>query len=179
MLKRFFLQSLMLLFCFVSVSSISLANELSFANIRTENSALLGKIQYRYIFWKVYNASLYSTSKPFSWQKPFYLKLHYLRDFSAKDIIDNTFEQIAKQKRSIAPAKLKSFRSQLQDIFPDIKKNDRLIGYFDGQKETTFFNGAGKNLGHIDSALFAKAFFSIWLGDHSQNKKLSKKLRGL
>ena len=74
---------------------------------------------------------------------------------------------------------LKRWQKQLTVIFPDIKENQSLIGYFDGKQRTLFFTGQGKYLGQIDSLAFSRSFFAIWLSDQSENLELSRQLRGL
>lgn len=155
------------------------ANTISFSKVEKQNPQLVGKILYTYWFWDIYYAALYAPTKNFSWRHSFFLKLTYLRDFSAKSIIEETIDQMTSQTQKNSDDDLKKWQNQLQNIFPDIKKNQSLIGYYDGKQRTLFFTGQGRYLGQVDSLAFSKSFFAIWLSDQSENLELSRQLRGL
>ncbi|MDA0910153.1 MAG: chalcone isomerase family protein [Proteobacteria bacterium] len=155
------------------------ANTTYFSKVEKENPQLVGKILYTYWFWDVYYAALYAPTKDFSWRNSFFLKLTYLRDFSAQSIIEETIDQMSSQTPKNNNDDLKRWQKQLTVIFPDIKENQSLIGYFDGKQRTLFFTGQGKYLGQIDSLAFSRSFFAIWLSDQSENLELSRQLRGL
>jgi hypothetical protein len=145
-----------------------------------EKNKLVGEIHYSYWFWDIYDAYLYSKDGEFNWKNNFILKLKYLRAFSGESIVEETINQIHKQQgNKVSKADLKAWKKSLIKIFPEIKKNNQLIGAYDKVGLTRFYDGKGKFLGEVKGQLFAKAFFDIWLGDNAQEAYLSRKLRGI
>lgn len=139
---------------------------------------LIGDVSYHYWFWHVYDIRLYAKSKPWSYKKPFALRLDYKRDFKGASITKETLKQIRRQNPKIDQVLLKRWREELNKVFPDIQKGQALVGYFNGKQQTFFYRGNGQYLGVIDGRDFAEAFFNIWLGKQSMDPKLTEQLIG-
>lgn len=145
----------------------------------TNNTILVGKIHYKYWFWEIYDAYLYSNNGSFSWDNDFILKIRYLRDFSSESIIKETIKQIRSQKNNeVTDSLLSKWEGKLMKVIPNIKEKDVLIGIYNVNGLTLFYMGNGQYLGSIKGKLFAKCFFNIWLEDN-KDIELSRELRGL
>ena len=139
------------------------------------NANLIGQGSLYYVFWHIYDASLYSNGK-FSFKKPFVLTLDYKRKLSGVKIADRSAIEIRKLGFE-DEIKLAGWRSQMRDIFPDVKNGSQLSGVYNPNKPTTFFNG-DVLAGTIKDPDFGKWFFGIWLSEKTSNPKLRKALLG-
>lgn len=157
-----------------SVSSHASESEMSkYIN----NPELVGKGKLTFYFWDVYHAELYAEDKGFYPEKPFALKLIYLRDINSEDIAKTTIEEIKKQGYT-NKAKLADWYSEISRIFPDVKPDDNLTGIYIPDQEKTIFYNNGKNIGEINDAEFSKRFFDIWLSEKTSAPHLRKQLLG-
>ncbi|MDE4942762.1 hypothetical protein NAI62_11045, partial [Francisella tularensis subsp. holarctica] len=75
------------------------AEELTLQQIKSQQ---VGKGHFSKWFFDVYDAELYSENGHVSWDKPFLLKIHYLRSFSGKNIATQTVTEIAEQHPQLA-----------------------------------------------------------------------------
>jgi len=137
----------------------------------------VGEAKLKVLFWDVYNSSLYSRTGQYQADTfPLALKIHYLRDIDAKDLIERTQDEW--EKLGIEKAKFSSWVTLLRDIFPDIKKGDTLLlNVNENQHSEFYFNG--QTIGKITDQTFGKSFLSIWLDEKSSYPKVRNKLIGL
>ncbi|MCF6764229.1 chalcone isomerase family protein [Thiotrichales bacterium 19S3-7] len=151
----------------------------SLDNLKFKNNVLIGEIHFRFWFWSIYDAKLYSTQKPFKFNQGFLLEITYLRNFSSQAIAKESIQQIQSQNPQLNQELLDQWQRQLEKIFPNIKEGDQLIGYYSPKGYAYFYDKNANFLGQIDSPEFSRYFFDIWLSDKSENITLSRKLRGL
>ncbi|OIN84658.1 hypothetical protein KX00_591 [Francisella sp. TX07-6608] len=85
----------LLIIIFISLPLFGVAEELTLQQIKSQQSQQVGKVHFSKWFFDVYDAELYSENGHFSWDKPFLLKIHYLRSFSGKNIANHTVKEIA------------------------------------------------------------------------------------
>ena len=140
---------------------------------------LVGQIHYKKWFFDVYDAELFAEDKTFSWDKPFLLKLSYLRDINGGAIANQTSKEIKKQSPSLTRNEQTQIKEFFTKCFPNIKANDVLYGYMDINNVGHIYNINGIELCEITDKYLAKSFFDIWLSDNASNLKLSRKLRGV
>ena len=145
----------------------------------TENAhfKLLGQAKFSVLFWDIYNSKLLTTDgeQPFSSAcQSSLFEIHYLRDISKKELLDNT----VKQWRHLAldETKYKAYVPLLAAIWPDLKAGDRLAML--NQTGTTDFYLNSKKIGEIESIDFAKTFLRIWLDENTSEPKLRQQLLG-
>lgn len=127
----------------------------------------IGQADYQYWLWDIYNASLYASAPKWDVNKPFALKINYLRAFSSKSLTDKTLELMIRQAPNLASSKLNKWRGFFNKTYPDIESGDMLIAYYDGKGNTLFFGNNNRQLGKIYGRLFSQLFFNIWLADDS------------
>ncbi|WP_428243899.1 chalcone isomerase family protein [Gynuella sp.] len=132
--------------------------------------------RYRYLFFNLYDASLYAPNGQWSMGQPFALSLTYLRHLKGEKIAEQAVAQI----RSLGfddEVRLASWYSQLLKIIPDVGRNSTLTGvYLPGDK--TIFLQNEKPIGTIRDPDFGHWFFSIWLSDKSPEPQQFRILTG-
>ena len=134
----------------------------------------VGEARLTYYFWDVYDAALYAPEGRWQGQPPYALKLTYLRDIKGKKIAQRSIKEMKEQGVNNTP-KLDQWRSQMQDIFPDVKEDDVLVGIATKEGTTRFvFNGNA--IGSIDDSDFTRHFFNIWLSEKTSEPELRQKL---
>ena len=137
----------------------------------------VGKAKLKYLFWDIYNATLYTKEKEFSFDKPFVLSLEYLRDLKGEEIAKRSITEIKEQGYRDVD-KMDEWLIQLKEIIPDIKKGDVIKGISNADKETTFYFN-DKPIGKIKDPEFTEKFFNIWLSEKTSQPKMRLKLLGL
>jgi hypothetical protein len=137
----------------------------------------VGEAKLKVLFWDVYNSSLYSQTGEYQIEQfPQALKINYLRDIDAEDLIERTQDEW--QKLGIKQETFKQWIPLLTDIFPDIKKGDTLLlNVNENQQSEFFFNG--KTIGKVTDQTFGKSFLRIWLDENCSYPKVRNKLIGL
>ena len=130
-----------------------------------------------YLFWDVYDATLYAPKGTYSEQQPFVLALRYLRDLDGKAIAERSLEEMQKQGFNDS-ALGKKWLQQMIDIFPDVSENTTLYGVRNASGYTEFYQGNNK-LGEVQDPQFTRWFFDIWLGAKTSEPKLRAEILGL
>jgi hypothetical protein len=151
-----------------------------FANSVVENyvpdAQKVGEGRLTYMFWDVYDTTLYAPQGQWQNTRPFALKLSYLRDVSGGDIVYQSIKEIRDQGVN-DEIKLAAWHTQLKKIFPNVVKGSSLIGIYKQTGETIFYDGEYK-IGQISNPEFGRLFFNIWLGEKTNVPHLRKKLLG-
>lgn len=134
-------------------------------------------------FWKLYDAEFYLPSKTLDLTDyPQALKITYLRDIKKKDLIEATKEQW--QHIGLTHDNQNNWLQLLDEIWPDINKNDTLVIRVDNSGASQFFyQKAGGNtltlLGDVADPEFGKSFLAIWLSSKTSRPDLREQLLGL
>ncbi|MFQ3189465.1 MAG: hypothetical protein ACI936_000589 [Paraglaciecola sp.] len=137
----------------------------------------VGDAKLKVLFWDVYNSSLYSQTGGYQVGIfPQALKINYLRDIDAKDLIDRTQDEW--EKLGIDAAIFSAWIPLLTKIFPDIKEGDTLLLKVDENLQSEFFFN-GETIGQIPDQAFGKSFLRIWLDENCSYPKVRNKLIGL
>ena len=136
---------------------------------------LVGKANFQVLFWNMYDAKLVSESGKYPSNK-FALILKYNREFKKDSVVDETINQLKKQKTFNAQ-ELGKVKLLLNKAFRNIKKNNTFIG-IRNDNEAIFYFEYEKVL-ETKNIEFIKLFFDIWLRKDSQNPKFTNKLLGL
>lgn len=137
----------------------------------------VGSGRLRFLFWDVYDATLYAPDSQWSAKQPYALSISYLRKLSGKDIAQTSAEAI----RDLGfpdEATLAEWHRLMLMIFPDVDENTTLIGMRNSIGQTIFYNNE-KMAGIITDPNFADWFFGIWLNEKTQKPQLRRDLLGL
>ena len=135
---------------------------------------LVGKANFQFLFWNMYDAKLISESGSYPSNK-FALILKYNKDFSKKSVVDETINQLKKQK-TFNEKELKEVNALLNKAFRKIKKNNKFIGIKNNDEAIFYFQN--EKVLETDNSEFIKIFFDIWLRENSQNPKFTQELLG-
>jgi hypothetical protein len=161
--------------CQVSDQATIMASDLKLTT--EQHFTLLGKAKFSVLFWDIYESSLFTTDG----QQPFsnlcqhaLFEIHYLRDISKKELIDNTVSQW--QHLSLNENEYLAFLPLLENIWLDINAGDRLSML--SQKGTSVFYLNRQKIGEIESLTFAKTFLRIWLDENTSEPNLRQQLLG-
>jgi Chalcone isomerase-like len=134
------------------------------------------------LFFHVYDATLWvddAQKKQFNWQDAnahFALNLTYHVDIDAEDFLERTLEELDRQPDVTAAMKAE-FKKQLTPLYPDVLDGDSITAVRDS-KEGLILCHQGKVRGAITDAAMVRAFFAIWLGEHSSEPELRDTLLG-
>ena len=138
---------------------------------------LVGESRLSFLFWDVYDASLYASDGIYHPDKPFALSLRYLRDFSGSDIAGRSIEEIRQQGLSDTLI-LNLRREQFKATFLDVVAGDEIIGIHGSFEGASFFlNGA--LIGNIPNTTLSRRFFDIWLSEKTSEPEMRELLIGL
>ena len=109
-------------------------------------------------------------------QEPFALELHYLRNFNGTMIAERSLKEM-RRIGTINNENAKQWLDAMKKIFPDVKKDDQLIGIHQPDGTARFMLN-GKTLGEVQDAEFSRLFFGIWLSPKTSQPKMRSELIG-
>ena len=136
---------------------------------------LVGQANFQFIFWNMYDAKLISETGKYPSNK-FALILKYNREFTKKSVVDETINQLKKQK-NYNIKELDDVKVLLNKAFRDIKKNNKFIGIKNNNQAIFYFQN--EKVLETKNIEFINLFFNIWLRKDSQNPKFTNELLGL
>ena len=150
----------------------------------TVQAALQGKkatdkVRLRVWGFEVYDAVLHTqpgfSADRFAEQR-FGLELNYLRAFKGADIAERSMDEM----RGVAefkPEQAERWRKAMSDLFPDVKRGDRITGlHVPGVGARFYLND--RLLGDIADEAFSRAFFGIWLSPKTSQPRMRETLIG-
>ncbi len=139
---------------------------------------VLGKADFNFLFWSIYEAELYASENVFSHFEtlPFALKLTYKRAFTGEQILKETAKQFS--ILGLEEQNYLAWLSELGNIFPDVKRGDEILLYVDLEANSNFYLNA-EYLGSINNKEFSQDFSAIWLARNDRYSEFSRKLIGV
>jgi hypothetical protein len=136
----------------------------------------VGQAKLEVLFWDVYESELYSDDGQYRLDAyPVALKIHYLRNIKAADLVDRTADEW--QKLGVTKQQAAPWLARLATLWPDIKKGDELIIVVNKDSSSDFFFN-NQSLATIDDSEFGPNFLRIWLDENCSYPKLRQKLIG-
>ena len=174
---RIFLISVFLIF-----SNLAFGNYISFLDPKSEfiiskylgKKFLIGNANYSFLFWDIYDAELYSTSKKYN-SNELAIILKYNRSIDKETLIRETINDIKEQK-SISNQQEEKWKSLLETIYIHTKTNKKIISIKINNKSFFYYNN--KKLHESFDQEFNELFFDIWLRSNSKNPNFTKTLLG-
>ncbi len=137
---------------------------------------IVGQTRMTYMFWDLYDISLYAPQGQWQEEQPYALTLSYLRKIDGVDIAKQSVAEIRKQGFQDEEL-LTQWYQEMKTIFPDVDKGVSLTGIRDKEGYTVFYKN-GKKLALIKDKTFTEKFFGIWLDKKTSAPELRKKLIG-
>ena len=146
-----------------------------------QTPTLIGQGNYTYWGFDVYVASLWASDSNVNaeqWQtQRIALELSYLRDFKGIDIAKSSIDEIHTQS-PLPKSKATLWLKTLEDIFPNIKKGQTLVGIYIPNVGAQFLYETAL-IGEIKDLELTKRFFDIWLSQQTSAPQLRKRLLAL
>ncbi len=149
--------------------------------LKTElrGAQLLGEGRLRYLGMHVYDIRLWGEAD-FSVRdlqgSALALELEYARSLDGKAIAERSLKEM--QGLDQIDATLAGrWLQQMQQIFPDVKKGDRITGVQRPVDTARFFVN-GQPRGEVRDAEFTRLFFGIWLSPRTSQPRLREALLG-
>jgi hypothetical protein len=137
---------------------------------------LVGQARLQVLFWKVFDAELYSPSGTWRGAPPYALSLTYLRNLSGERIAERSVREIREQGFT-DELTLARWYELLRNLIPDVGANDEIIGVAQSSGATHFYLN-GKLIGGIAEPEFTERFFAIWLGERTSQPDMRVALIG-
>ena len=141
------------------------------------DAALAGNSRLTYLGFKVYDASLW-VAPAFAIARferhAFALELSYLRNFTGASIAQRSVAEMRRQG-GVSEADLARWEQQMRDVFPNVRKGDRLTGMNQPGTGAVFLLN-GQPLATIADEAFSRHFFGIWLSEQTSDTRLRKAL---
>ena len=174
---RIFLISVFLIF-----SNLAFGKYISFLDPKSEfiiskylgKKFLIGNANYSFLFWDIYDAELYSTSKKYN-SNELAIILKYNRSIEKETLVKETINDIKEQK-NISKEQEEKWKSLLESIYIDTKTNKKFIAIKINNKSIFYYNN--KKLHESFDEEFNQLFFDIWLRSNSKNPNFTKTLLG-
>ncbi|MFQ3235149.1 MAG: hypothetical protein ACI9C4_000703 [Paraglaciecola sp.] len=140
------------------------------------NMQAIGQAKLKVLFWNVYRSTLYSQDGRYiESQLPLALKIHYLRDINAKDLVEKTADEW--RKLGLPSSQTQAWLTRLELVWPNIKKGDELLLVVNEDRSSTFYFNKIP-LENITDLQFGSNFLRIWLDKNSSYPELRKQLIG-
>lgn len=142
----------------------------------------VGQTRFKVLFFKIYDIELRTPSGQYKNldEKALGIKIRYLRNITAKALLDNTAEQW--DHLGIPKIQQEDWLNQLKANWPDIQKGDEIL-YVSKNVGGSFYHCTDCKktekpvlTGSIDDAAFHQAFLSIWLSPNTYYAKARQKL---
>ena len=147
------------------------------SEIKTLNLKLVGNAKLSILFWDIYQSALYTPSGKYASEvmsDEIVFRIQYLRDITAKSLIERTIEQWRYLK--IVEGQYEQFLPKLNLLWPDISSGDTLTLHLNKNRSLFYFNNTF--IGSIDDPTFGSLFLSIWLSPNTSQKDLRAELLG-
>nr|WP_322939029.1 chalcone isomerase family protein [Pseudomonas sp. s4] len=140
---------------------------------------LVGRGDFSWFGFSVYDAKLWSPAQQVDFSQPFALELTYRRTITRKTLVDTSLDEIRRiNGEPLDSAQQVEWTRQMRQAFVDVTDGTRITGVFLPDEGCRFYVD-GKLQHVIDDPAFARAFFSIWLDPQTRSPKLRSALLGL
>jgi len=136
----------------------------------------VGEARFKYLFWKIYDSSLFAEDQTYrSINQELTLNIDYKRNIPKKRIVEAT--QAQWEKLNYEQNKIEKWSEQMDDIIPEISKNDQLAFHKDTEGVGAFYYN-NELIAKIEDKELSEAFLSIWLSKNTSQPKLRRRLIG-
>ncbi len=140
------------------------------------NAQLVGQGRLTVFIWDVYDAFLYAPGGQWHPDRPFALKLLYLRRLYGDKIAQRSTIEIRNQGFGDED-RLATWDKEMERIFPDVDEGVSLTGIYTDTSQSLFFLN-NQEIGVIGDPEFGRQFFGIWLNENTSEPDLRRQLLG-
>ena len=169
--------SLLIGVCLVLLSSTSvMAKDGVTAIPQSDNLKVVGQAEMRWLMFPLYRVTLKTPDGQYQESRfPQLLDIVYLRNIDKQDLLTATDREWS--RLGVAEKQRKEWIRQLGNLWPSIKRGDRLAFQVNPQGDN-FFLYNGKKLGGIADKQFGKSFLDIWLSPKTSQPAIRQRLLG-
>lgn len=150
----------------IGLSSAAFSVQANCSNTTYDTLKVVGETRLSVLFWDVYDAQLRTDSGNYDDYEQRALRLTYLREIKAADLVESTQEEWERLGITISEDH-ETWLRQLNEMWPDVKKGTCLMMLESAAGHAQFFSADGE-LGTIESATFTEDFLAIWLDQNSR-----------
>ena len=136
----------------------------------------VGQATFSWLFWDLFDGSLWSTDGRFAWDKPFALTLTYRTDFSAQELTDQTMSELDRLT-NWSDDTLASFTGEVARCMADVRNGDRFTATGAIPDRVVLYQN-GQQRCSLEKPGLRGQFFRIWLSDNSKFPAKSRQLTG-
>lgn len=137
----------------------------------------VGTSRLSFLFWDVYDATLYAPQARWQRSGPYALAITYLRALDGAAIASRSMDEMVGQGLTDETRK-QAWYEQMAAIFPDVEEGMVLTGVRDKAGRTLFYKHDIR-IGIVDDPAFADWFFGIWLDEKTSEPDMRDELLGL
>jgi hypothetical protein len=136
----------------------------------------VGEAKLRVMLWDVYRSALYTPTGQYEeGLKPLQLRITYLRDIKAQQLVQQTAKEWRAQ--GVEHPNMTDWLAQLEALWPNVADGDTLIlTVTEGGQSYFSFNE--RSLGEISDPDFGDLFAGIWLSPKTTRPELRAELIG-
>ncbi|RUO40967.1 hypothetical protein CWE22_01855 [Pseudidiomarina aestuarii] len=160
----------------IGLSSVTFSAQGACVNDQFESLEVVGETRLSVLFWDVYDAQLRTDSGNYDSYDQRALRLTYLREIKATELVESTQEEWERLGIEITENH-QTWLQELNQMWPDVKKGTCLMMIEDADGFAQFHSADGQ-LGTIQSATFTDDFLAIWLDENSRFKDERNELIG-
>ena len=136
----------------------------------------VGEGRLRWLGLHIYDAALWTRDNSVSVRSEFALDIRYARNIPAHRLVSTSLKEMQRLGFD-DDAQIERWSREMERVFPDIRKGDRLTGVNLPGVGAEFYHN-GRFTGVVADAGFANAFFSIWLDPRTREPGLRESLIG-
>jgi hypothetical protein len=161
---------------FVSTASMAATEVPAEVRAAIQASKPVGQATFSWLFWDLFEGSLWSNGGKFSWDQPFALSLTYRTEFSATELTEQTTSELDRLT-SWPDETLAAFAGEVAKCMADVSDGnrftttgafpDRVVLYLNGQQRCS-----------LEKPGLRGQFFRIWLSYNSKFPAKSRQLTG-
>jgi hypothetical protein len=136
-----------------------------------------GEGRLNWMLLHVYDSSLWTDAKEWSYAEPFALSITYRMHFTNEELVKKSVEEMGRihgikgQDAAIAEKRLKQ-------LFPDVQPGDRITALYLPNEKVAFYHN-GKYHGALTEKKLLRPFLDIWLSPETERPEVRKQLLNL
>jgi len=138
------------------------------------NKEPLGTASITSFLFKLYDVSIWTKGKRFSWNQPFVLYLKYARSFSRQELVDATIDEM-KRIDGVRGAAEQSDKEIFNSMFPSVNAGDSISAVYLPNKAIIFYYNS-REIGTITNMVLARQFLNIWLSDRARDPDARRRI---
>ena len=144
--------------------------------VKPSELKVVGQAEMRWLMFPLYRVALKTMSGQYQKSRyPQMLDILYLRNIEKQDLLKATDGEW--KGLGIPTAQRKEWIRQLGNLWPSIKRGDRLAFQVNPQGQN-YFTYNNKQIGGIADKQFAQAFLDIWLSPKTSRPSIRQRLLG-